>query len=97
MTREAMKLGAQFVNYIQSANQATLQLREIETVIQLNREEVNRSINLMKLFRVVKDFTIDKDEIKASLHLSTSQIMQLLEMRVRYLQFLSNAPIGTKA
>ena len=96
-TREVMKLGAHMVNYIQSANQATLQFREIETIIQLNREEVNRTINSMKLFRVVKDFAIDKDEIKANLHLSTSQIMRILEMRIRCLQFLSNVPIGAKA
>ena len=88
-TKEAMKLAAHLVNYIQAANPASLHVREIETSLQLNREEINRGLGLMRLFRFVSTFTIEKDEVRASLKLSQIQILRILEMRAKYLRLLS--------
>jgi hypothetical protein len=79
-TREAMRIGAHLVNYIQSANASILFVREIETALQLNREEINRAMNLLRLFRAISDFKIERDEIRASLNLSTLQTIRLLEV-----------------
>lgn len=84
-SREAMKLGAHFMNYIRAANPANLSLREVETVLQLNREELSRALNLLKLFAVLSSYTVEKDDMKASLTLSPVQILQMLEMKHRFM------------
>ena len=42
----------------------------------------------MRLFRFVSTFTIEKDEVRASLNISQIQIFRILEMRVKYLRLL---------
>ena len=88
-TREAMKLAAHLVNYMLSANRAILHVREIETTLQLNREEINRALNLMRLFRTVATFTVEKDEVQAGLYLSGQQMLRLVELRQRQFALLA--------
>ena len=59
-TREAMKLAAHLVNYMLSANRTYLHIREMETQLQLNREEINRALSLMRLFRVITAFAVKR-------------------------------------
>ena len=84
-----MKLAAHLVNYMLSANRAILHIREMETLLQLNREEISRALHLMRLFRAVTDFSIDKDEVRASLYLSTLQMLRLIDLRKRQLALVS--------
>jgi hypothetical protein len=84
-SREAMKLGAHLMNYIRGANPANLQLREMEMVLQLTREELNRAFNLLKLFGALTAYTVDKDDVRASLVLSPMQVLQMLELRARFM------------
>lgn len=87
-TREAMKLAAHLVNYMLSANRAILHVREMETMLQLNREEINRALGLLRLFRAISSFSVEKDEVCASLYLSTAQMIRLIEMKKRQLALL---------
>lgn len=88
-SREAMKLAAHMINYMLTANRAILHIREMETQLQLNREEINRALNLLRLFRAISEYAIEKDEVTASLYLSMSQMMRLVEMRKRQLAMLA--------
>ena len=88
-----MKLGAHFMNYIQAANPASLALREMETLLQLNREELNRALNLMKLFGTLSSFLVEKDDVRASLTLSPVQILRMLEMKARFMALASGSTI----
>jgi hypothetical protein len=98
-TREVMKLAAHFMNYMRAANPSNLNLREMETVLQLNREEINRALSLMKLFAVLSTFTVDKDDVRANLVLSPLQILKMLEMKMRFMALASGAaaPRGDEA
>ena len=89
-TREAMKLAAHLMNYVRMANPANMQLREMETVLQLSREEINRSFSLMRLFGTVSAFAIEKDDVRASLTLSPMQILKMLELKARYVALVGS-------
>jgi hypothetical protein len=91
-TREAMKLAAHLTTYVRAANPAALYLREMETLLQLNRDEINRAMNLMKLFGVLSAFTIEKDDVRACLHFSSLQSLRMLELRMRYLSLVAQQP-----
>ena len=95
-SREAMKLGAHFMNYVRAANPANLALREMETILQLNREELNRALNLMKLFGVLSSFTVDKDDVRANLTLSPLQLLRMLEAKMRFMS-LASGQLAAKA
>ena len=98
-TRETMRLGAHFMNYIRAANPASLNFREIETVLQLNREEINRALHLMKLFGILSAYTAEKDDVRANLTLSPLQILRMLEMKMRFVSLASGTvvPAGQAA
>lgn len=91
-TREVMKLSAHLMAYVRAANPAALHLREMETLLQLGREEINRSMALMKLFGVLSSFSIEKDDVRASLHFSSLQGLRMLELRMRYLSLVTQQP-----
>jgi hypothetical protein len=91
-TREAMKLAAHLMAYVRAANPTALYLREMETLLQLNREEINRAMSLMKLFGVLSAFSIEKDDVRACLHFSSLQSLRMLELRMRYLSLVAQQP-----
>ncbi len=98
VTREAMKLAAHLTAYVRAANPAALYLREMETLLQLNREEINRAMGLMKLFGVLSEFVIEKDNVRASLNFSTLQSLRMLELRVRHVSLVAQqAPLRPAA
>lgn len=84
-SREAMKLSAHMMNYVRMANPANMQLREMETLLQLTRDEINRALGLMKLFGVLSTYAVEKDDVRASLTLSPVQTLEMLELQARYL------------
>ena len=63
----------------------------METQLQLNREEINRALSLMRLFRVITAFAVEKDEVTATLYLSVLQMLRLIDVRKRQLQMLAQA------
>jgi len=91
-TKEAMKLAAQILRYLTSADPRFLSLVTMETQLQLSREEVRRSLALMQSMNAVQTFSMEKDTINAVLHLSQFQVLRVLETRQR-LHGFSVAPV----
>lgn len=93
VTRDVMKLAAQFARYMAAPDAKMLTLPRIEQQIQLTRDEVKAALRLMKLYRVVEAFNIEGDGIRAALHLSALQRLRVLETwhRLDYLARLRAA------
>ncbi|KAB2847925.1 MAG: hypothetical protein F9K44_12200 [Hyphomicrobiaceae bacterium] len=94
-TPEAMKLAAHMVNYIRSASTSTLLFRELETQLQVTREQVSRSLSLMRIFGFVSAFVIEREDMRAGLYFNSSQRLRLLEAKDR-LSELSQSHSGAQ-
>lgn len=82
-TPEVMKLGAHMVNYIRSASTNSLVFRELETVLQVTREQVGRALSLLRIFGFVSAFVIEREDMRAGLLLNSLQKLRLLEAKDR--------------
>ena len=60
----------------------------METQLQLAREEVRRSLSLMQGMNAIEAHTMERDTIKAALHLSQTQQLRVLEAKHRFDQFI---------
>ncbi|MDX2157419.1 MAG: hypothetical protein SFW09_13005 [Hyphomicrobiaceae bacterium] len=90
-TREAMKLGAHLVRYMVAPDPKLLTLSSIEGQIQIGREDVQFALRLLKLYRAVEDFTIEGDELRVALHLTSVQRLKVLEVRHRLAELMRAA------
>ena len=84
VSNQAMKLAAHMVGYIRASNPANLQVREMETSLQLTRDEINRALGLMRLFGALTAFSVDKDDVRATLYLSPLQNFRRIELGARH-------------
>ena len=91
-TPEAMKLGAHMVNYIRASATTPLAFREIETALQVTREQVNRALSLMRIFGFVSAFVIEREDMRAGLVLSSLQRLRLLEAKDRLSELSHSLP-----
>lgn len=82
-TREAMKLAAHLVRYMASADIRQAGLSRIEHQAQMTREEISNTLRSMRLHRAIEAYSIEGDDLRAALHLSTLQRLQVLETRHR--------------
>ena len=89
---EAMKLGAHMVNYIRASATTPLAFREIETALQVTREQVNRALSLMRIFGFVSAFVIEREDMRAGLVLSSLQRLRLLEAKDRLSELSHSLP-----
>lgn len=99
-TIEAMKLAAHMVNYIRAASTTPLVFREIETLLQLTREQVTRALSLMKIFGCVSAYVIEREDMRAGLLLNSLQKLRLLEAKDRLSELshsISQAQAGSAA
>ena len=91
-TPQAMKIAAQLVRYMSLPDTRRLTLSSLEHQLVLNKEEIAAGLKVLRLYRAVEDFVIEVEGIKAALHLSTLQRLQVLEARDRLAAFsLPNA------
>ena len=82
-TPETMKLGAHMINYIRSSSTNSLAFRELETVLQVTREQVSRALSLMRIFGFVSAFVVEREDMRAGLFLNSLQKLRLLEVKDR--------------
>ncbi|MEZ5855377.1 MAG: hypothetical protein R3D67_11805 [Hyphomicrobiaceae bacterium] len=87
-SREMMRLGAHLVGYMASPDPRLVKLQHIDAVIQVTREEIKTALRLMKLFGAAAAFSIDQDELRVALHLTSLQRLKILETVGRLDQLL---------
>ena len=78
-----MKLGAHLASYIRAASTTSLLFRELETVIQVTRDQVQRAMGMMRLFGYVQAFSIEREEMKVAMRLSSLQRLRVLEVKAQ--------------
>ena len=86
ISREAMKLCAYFVRYMNRPDCTALTLREIESQCQLSTDDVRKSLVLLRSFGAVEAFVIDRNDIRVGLCLSYLQRLKALEAKHRFAQ-----------
>ncbi len=91
-SREAMKLGAHLVGYMAGPDPRLVKLQHIDAAIQVTREEVKAALRVMKLFGAVTAFSIDQEELRVALHLTSLQRLKVLETVSRLDYFMQSAP-----
>ena len=79
VSREAQKLAAYIVTIIGSGKTADVYLRDLETSINILPEETARGLRLLKAFRVVDDFLIDKGKLALTIRVGKLQLLKFLE------------------
>lgn len=83
ISREASRLAAHFVRYMAAPDARQLAISRIEHQVQLTREEIHAALRLLRVYRAVELFSIEGDELRVALHISTLQRLQTLEARHR--------------
>ena len=86
ISREAMKLSAYFVRYMNRPDANALTLREIESQCQLSADDLRKALVLMRSFGAVEAFVIDRNDIRVGLTLSYHQRLRALEAKHRFAQ-----------
>lgn len=84
ITREAIKLATHFVRYMRAPDPARMILREIESEVQLGREDMLKTLKQMRTYGAIETFTCDRADLRVSLHLSFLQRLRVLEVTARF-------------
>lgn len=87
-SKEAMKLGCHLVRYMVRPDAVMLSFSQFETVCQLSPDEARKTLQVMKVFGVIQDFTCERNDIRMQLHLSLLQRLRVLEAKQRFLATL---------
>ncbi len=90
VSKEAMKLGCHLARYMVHPEPAMLSFSQFETVCQLSPEEARKTLQVMKVFGVVHEFTCERSDIRVTLHLSLLQRLRVLEAKQRFLAALGS-------
>lgn len=88
-SRESLKLAAIFMQWIREPSPTDLDPRQIEDRFQISREEVQKSLVLLKTFGLIEAFTLNRGELKASLRLGPLQKLKVLESKRRMSELLA--------
>ena len=78
-----MKLGTYLVRYIHEPDATQMTLSALESVVQLTREDVRRSLAILQSFSFITSFTMERDGIHVAMRLSQLQQIRVLETRSR--------------
>lgn len=84
ITREAIKLATHFVRYMRAPDPERMILREIESEVQLGREDMLKTLKQMRTYGAIESFTCDRADLRVSLHLSFLQRLRVLEITARF-------------
>lgn len=81
VSREAQKLSAFIVMVLGGGRPGEIYLRDIESILNIMPEETNRGLKLLKVFRAIEDFHIDKGKLTLSVRVGHLQRLHMLEAR----------------
>lgn len=84
ITREAIKLATHFVRYMRAPDPERMILREIESEVQLGREDMLKTLKQMRTYGAIESFTCDRTDLRVALHLSFLQRLRVLEVTARF-------------
>ncbi len=94
-TRDMVKLATLFKRHMQDPDPERLNLSYIDRYCQLERKQVNDSLRLMYTYGVVESFSLEDEQLRASLSLSLLQRLRTLELSERFKKITTverNAP-----
>lgn len=84
-TRETMKLAQHLVRYMASPKAYGVSLGELESLVQLNPDEVRKTLAVMQSFGAVDSFTMDRlVGINVMICLTYHQRLRVLEAKRRF-------------
>lgn len=83
--RESMKFAQHLVRYMASPKSFNLSLGELESIVQLNPEEVRKTLAVMQSFGAIDSYTLDRlAGVTVYLNLSFHQRLRVLESKRRF-------------
>ncbi len=83
-TKEAMRIGAMVATHVRDGVPQPMILKDIESILSIPKEEVNRMFKMMKLFGVYEKYDLDgPGNIVLSLRLSAIQKLAVRETKQR--------------
>jgi hypothetical protein len=91
-SREATKLAAFLVSYMNDPEARQLSLPGLEAQVQIGRDETKFALRLLKLYRAISAFTIEGMEVRVALRLTTLQRLRVLEARFRLAELIQMRP-----
>ncbi|MGD9784331.1 MAG: hypothetical protein AB7E80_13190 [Hyphomicrobiaceae bacterium] len=80
-SRESMKLAGILASYVLNSDQIAVGVRVLENNHNLLKEDVRRALSSMTIFGLVEAFSIEGDDIRVALRLSSLQLVRILEMK----------------
>lgn len=84
VSREAQKLAAYIVTIVGSGRTSDVYLRDIESSMNILPEETARGLRLLKAFRVVEDFLIEKGKLTLTIRVSKLQLLKYLDAKDKF-------------
>lgn len=90
-SREALRLGVHLIRYMAQPDPAKLNLKVIETELQISRDEIRRALALMQSYGAVAAFSVQRDEIRVGLTLTVMQRLRVLEAKHRWQELSARA------
>jgi hypothetical protein len=84
VSREAIRLATHFVRYMRSPDPDRMLLREIESEVQLGRDDMLKTLKQMRTYGAVEAFSCDRTDLRVSLNLSYLQRLRVLEATHRF-------------
>jgi hypothetical protein len=95
-SREAMKLGVHLVRYMMDPDPTLLTYKAIDSHCHMIRDDVARTLALMRAFAVIDAFSMEEDGIRVAINLSLMQRLHVLEVKER-MRMLEAADIAANA
>lgn len=83
VSREAQKLAAFIATMLNSGRTNEVFLRDIESLLNIQPEETNRGLKLLKTFRAVEDFNIEKGRLTLSVRVGKLQRLHMLDAKAK--------------
>ncbi len=82
-SREMHRVAGFLITCVHTGRETELYSRDLESAINIQPEETNRSMKLLKLFGGIEDFSSDRGKLSVQVRLSLAQRLSLLEKRAR--------------
>lgn len=85
-SREAHRVAAFLAQFLYTGRENDLYMRDLESGINIQPEESQRALKLLKLFGAIEDFQNDRGRLTVQFRVTLGQRVRLLETRARLAQ-----------
>jgi hypothetical protein len=84
VTRDVKKLANHFVRYMRDPRPERMLLHEIESEVQLGRDDMLKTLKQMRTYGAVEAFSCERTDLRVSLNLTFLQRLRVLEVTRRF-------------